>query len=119
LLRPGGVLAIATLGPASFGEWRAACAAEHAHAAMPDFPPASVLAQAWPGPAQLDRTALAVAHPSGLAFLRDLRAIGAHTKRHGAPALNPGAMRRVLTRFERDAAATVTYDILFACLRRA
>lgn len=117
LLRPGGWLAVATLGPASLATWREAHTAEGLAAPTPDFADAAPLAAAWRGPAWIDRTTLTVTHASGRELLHSLRAIGADTPRAHHQKLSPGALRRVLARFERDHDATVHYQIVQLCLQ--
>jgi len=120
LLRPGGWLAFATLGPASLAAWRDAHVAEGLTPPTQDFPDPAALAEAWPGRSdrRIERLAVAVAHSGGRAFLAGLRAIGAHTPRLNHTRLHPGQLRRVLARFERDHAATAQYEVALLCLRQ-
>jgi len=121
LLRPGGWLAFATLGPATLHEWRDAHVAENLPSPMSAFRAPAALAAAWPNPGTADpcieRRIIAVAHGSGRAFLASLRGIGAAIPRAGHRPLRPGELRRVLARFERDHLARCSYEIVSLCLR--
>jgi malonyl-CoA O-methyltransferase len=121
LLHPSGWLAFTTLGPATLLEWRACLSAERLAPPTPDFADPALLTQAWPAPthpATFDRTLIQVVHSSGRAFLASLRAIGANTPRPRYTPLRPTELRRVLARFEREHAATASYEIVTACLQR-
>jgi malonyl-CoA O-methyltransferase len=120
LLRPGGWLAFATLGPATMTEWRDAHVAENLPSPTPDFRAPASLAAAWPDAAdpQIERRVVPVSHGSGRAFLASLRGIGAGTPRAGHTPLTPAQLRRVLARFERDHLARCSYEVVWLCLRR-
>jgi malonyl-CoA O-methyltransferase len=117
LLAPGGRIALATLGAATFAEWR------HAHrklglaAATPEYPDAKVLAQAFPATLETAVSAERIVVPAGdpLAFVRGLRAIGADTPRPGARPLTAGQLRRVLRVLAADGTPQMTYELLYAC----
>lgn len=118
LLRPDGLLAVATLVEGTFAEWRAAHEALGLPCATPRFPPAEALAGLAIEGCTTDLTLERVGerHADGTAFLQALRAIGAQTGR-SAP-LSPGALRRVLRRFEAQG-ASVTYAVATLLVRRA
>ncbi|WP_193771190.1 methyltransferase domain-containing protein, partial [Candidatus Magnetaquicoccus inordinatus] len=80
LLRPGGCIAMATLAPGTFHEWRSACAAAGMAHGLRDYPDAASWQASWPHPADatIEEEQIVVHHSSGLAFLRGLRAVGAH-----------------------------------------
>jgi len=110
LLAPGGVLALTTLGPKTFAEWRAARSAAGLPPGGLSYRPLSELA------ASLDRAPLLaraeLCHEpfaSGQGFLHDLRAIGADANE--AVPLTPGTLRRALRELERGA-NNVTYEVL-------
>ncbi|MBY0429866.1 MAG: methyltransferase domain-containing protein [Rhodospirillales bacterium] len=109
LLRPGGILAVALLGPETFAEWRRALAAEGLSAGVLPFPDAVP----WPpgGKGGVEREAVISAHGDGRAFLHSLKAIGAHVAASGHRPLNAGELRRVLRRLGEG--MTVTYDVLY------
>jgi malonyl-CoA O-methyltransferase len=121
LLRPGGWLAFATLGPATLTEWRDAHVAENLRPPTPAFRAPAALAAAWPhsngADPLIERRIVAVAHASGRAFLASLRGIGADIPRPGHQPLRPGELRRVLARFEQDYLARCSYEIVSLCLR--
>lgn len=119
LLKPGGLLAVATLSSGTFAEWRTAHAACGLEAATPRYPALADLAGLmFPG-CTLDLSAEPVveAHPDGRTFLHALRAIGAGTPGEGTP-LAPGSLRRVLRAFEAGG-ARVTYEVATLLIRRA
>jgi malonyl-CoA O-methyltransferase len=121
LLRPGGWLAFATLGPATLTEWRDAHIAENLPSPTQTFRAPAALAAAWPEPCDpaIERRIVPVSHRSAHAFLASLRGIGATIPRPGHTPLTPAQLRRVLTRFERDHLARCSYEIVSLCLRRA
>lgn len=118
LLAPGGVLALATVGEHTFGEWRAAHRALGLAAGTPDYPSVARLTGLFPAAGELamDEERY-VDHPgSPLDFLRALRAIGADTPAAGHRALSAGELRRVLRQLG-DAPA-VTYHLHYALWRK-
>ncbi|MCK2055061.1 methyltransferase domain-containing protein [Methylobacterium sp. 37f] len=118
LLAPGGLLAVATLASGTFAEWRAAHAALGLEAATPRYPTrADLAALTIPGcTLAVSTEPLGESHADGRAFLGALRAIGAGTPGAGTP-LSPGALRRVLRRFEAGG-AQVTYEVASLIIRR-
>lgn len=112
-LAPGGHCLFATLAAESFTEWRAAHEAEGLASGTPSFPSAGELAAMLPGAqCRPHRIARHVeAHESALAFVRSLKAIGAHTAAQRHRPLDPAAMRRVMRNFE-GAGARVTYEVV-------
>jgi malonyl-CoA O-methyltransferase len=102
-LAPGGHSVHALLTAGSFAEWRAAHAAEGLEAGTLHFPPAERLAAV-----HVDE--YREHHDSALAFMRALKAIGAHTSAAGHRPLSPAALRRVMRRFEEGGAA-VSYEV--------
>jgi len=114
-LAPGGHCVVATLGPGSFAEWRAAHAAEGLVAGTPAFAPVADLAR-------LD-SALTVEnrierHADARAFVHALKAIGAGTSAPGHRPLTPAELRRVMANFDRNG-CSVTYEIVTCHLHRA
>ncbi len=110
-LAPGGTLAFTTLAGRTFGEWRAAHAAEGLVAGTPQFSDVSAI----PGAAAVEP--LVEHHPSARDFLRTLKAIGAGTPAAGHRPLSPSKMRRVMARFEAQG-ADVTYEVVTGLVRR-
>ncbi|MBF0162043.1 MAG: methyltransferase [Magnetococcales bacterium] len=123
LLQPGGVLAFATLGPETFQEWRQACTALALPNALADRPTAADWQQAWPatGLAQTWEESITLPHPSGLAFLQGLRAIGAHLPIPAYRPLSAGQLRRLLRHLEQQAhggTVEMTYHVIYGLFRK-
>jgi len=108
-LAPGGHCIVATRGPGTFAEWRAAHRAEGLVAGTPDFASAETFSQldplSWVREERRER------HGSARAFLRALKTIGAGTPSPAHRPLPPADLRRVMERFEADGGA-VTYEVL-------
>lgn len=119
LLRPGGVLAFATMAAGSFSEWRDAHMALGLTPGTPAYPDAPALRSlAPPGfAATVDILPFVQHHDDARAFLRQVKAIGAATAADGHRALPPGALRRVMAAYDAGP-RTATYRIGF-CLFRA
>ena len=115
LLAPGGALAFATLGPGTFPEWQEACTALGLTSGLAQRPSAADWQQAWPaaGMAQVWEEQMSLHHPTGLAFLQGLRAIGAHLPAPGYRPQSPGHLRRLLRHLERNQEVTMTYHIVY------
>jgi malonyl-ACP O-methyltransferase BioC len=115
LLRPGGSIAMATLAPGSFQEWQRACQAAGVAHGLHRYPSASAWQAAWPFPAdcRLEEEKITVQHPSGLDFLRGLRAIGAHLPAAGYQAHSAGEMRRLLRTLSDPQGVSITYVIYY------
>lgn len=118
-LAPGGHLAVATLSAGTFAEWRVAHARSGLPPATRDYPStAEIAALCPPGmPARIETQTLVEHHRDGRAFLRGLKAIGAHTPWEPRRPLPAGAMRRVLQAFEQGG-ASATYQIAHVILRK-
>lgn len=115
-LAPGGHCLVTTLGPGSFAEWRAAHESEGLVPGTPPFATVDAFAA-------LDLLALTVEHrvehhPDARAFLRALKAIGAGTAGPDHRPLSPGALRRVMARFDQSG-CDVTYEVVTCHLHRA
>jgi malonyl-CoA O-methyltransferase len=116
-LTPGGHIMVATLGPETFTEWRDAHEAEGLRPGTPAFtPPAALHALAPVEPLTIER--YRERHADARAFLQALRAIGAQTASPDHRPLAPGALRRVMRRFE-DGGAIATYEVVTCHLTRA
>lgn len=109
-LRPGGSLLVSTLTQGTFAEWEQAHAAAGLTPAFDAYPcPAELRAM------QLDRVmprvdvwSVTEKHRDGWAFLRSLKAIGAHATKHARHPLTPSQLRRVVERFDAGD-ARITY----------
>lgn len=112
LLAPGGLLALATLGPGTFASFRAACLAEGVAAPTPNFPAAEELLAGWRGDCRVNRRIRTVHYPSGLVFLRSLKAVGAGTPRVGHRPLSAGRLRRVAARLDGPQGTVAEYEIV-------
>ncbi|GAA4494174.1 dethiobiotin synthase [Gluconacetobacter tumulicola] len=119
MLAPGGMMAFSTLCAGSFAEWRRVHAAAGLDCAIPAYPAATQLAAEWPPTGQglwqvetiLDRPETA------LAFVRELRQIGASVPREGTRPVAPGAMRRLLRNLETPSGVTTTYMVGYGLFR--
>jgi malonyl-CoA O-methyltransferase len=122
LLRPGGVLALTTLGTDTFQEWRAAAALLGLTPAIPIYP--SLTELDWQRPpgflVELTREQrLWDEHPSALDFLQSLRSIGADLPADHARPLSPGALRRILRQVDAQGRVRATYHVLTVLWRKA
>ncbi|MEO5364200.1 MAG: methyltransferase [Magnetococcus sp. DMHC-8] len=119
-LRPGGCLAMATLGPATFQTWRAAC--DHLGMAngLPAYPTVTAWQRAWPAPglATLREEEIILHHASALAFLRGLRAIGAQQPAPGYRPQPAGLLRRLLRHLEEEKGFSVNYQVVYGVFRK-
>ncbi|WP_342628868.1 dethiobiotin synthase [Nguyenibacter vanlangensis] len=123
LLAPGGMMGFSTLCAGSFAEWRAVHQAAGVPCATPAYPDTATLQADWPWPGQgrwqtetvIDRPA------SPLAFLRELRQIGASLPQDGARPLGAGTMRRLLAALDARGASqgapVMTYRIGYGMFR--
>lgn len=121
LLRPGGVLALTTLGIDTFREWRAAAALLGLNAAIPAYP--SLAELDWQRPpgflVELAREErLWDEHPNALDFLQSLRRIGADLPADDARPLSPGALRRILRQVDAQGHVNATYHVLTLLWRK-
>ena len=125
LLKPKGVLAFATIGADSLGEWRAAVSSLGAdfEKIIPTFPSAADLKGVFPEDSlvvreksQLER------YESARKFLGGLKHIGALTTQSGEAVLSSGQLRALLRRLDdvdaRGEGFDVTHNILFGEYRR-
>lgn len=118
LLAPGGLLALSTLGAASFREWRAAHTALGLAAGTPRFVDAAALRAAFPaGALALDEETYVDRAAAALELPRRLRAIGAATPAPGHRPLAAGQLRRVLKAL--GPAPALSYQLFYARFRRA
>lgn len=119
LLRPGGHLAFCTLLDGAFAEWREAHAALGLEADPGRATPAARLAGLRIGAAalRLERETLVEAHADARAFLKSLRAIGAHSPAPGRRPLSPAKLKAVMARFEAQG-AVCTYALGHGVLTR-
>jgi malonyl-CoA O-methyltransferase len=121
-LRPGGYLAVTTLGSETFKEWHAIHAKLGLVAATPIYPAVERLTAALSATTRLYFTRedmLESQHPTALDFLQSLRLIGADFPAVGSRPLSPGALRRVLKEMDAGNQIAVTYQIVTLVLQRA
>lgn len=122
LLRPGGLLACATLSAGSFAEWRQAAAACGVAHGMPPYPAAAAWSAAAPPgfASQVEVRSLRVIPPGGpREFLRDLKQLGAHVPASGHAPVSTGHFRRLLRFWEnREETFAVTYQIAYILVER-
>ncbi len=119
LLNPGGVLAFSTLTANSFPEWRAAHRALGTQAATRAYPTVDELLCMTPPGTRMNVEAEEIprGYRNAHAFLTHWKEIGTHVADTGRPPLTPGAMRKLLRRFEDG--FTVTYDVAYGTIVRA
>lgn len=111
LLRPGGLLAAATLGPGTFPEWRRLCAQAGVQPGLPDYPDAAGLARALGPGCRVGRREYRLRCADLRAFLEHLRRTGARTAAPGRPAMAAGILARLL-RAGTGAPFTATFEVL-------
>lgn len=115
-LKPGGALALTTLGAGSFAEWKTAHQTLRLTCGIPAYPSAEALAGQLPAGARVHSRPVIVSYADGRAFLAALKRIGAATPAEGHRPLSPGALRRAIKAM--GAPAPVTYDVLTVLLIR-
>jgi malonyl-CoA O-methyltransferase len=108
LLRPGGTLAYATLGPGGFPQWREVLAAEGLPAGVVSMPEL---------PGVVREEDVNIRYGTGRDFLAAMRAIGASEPRAGYRPLVPGRLRRALRRLEEDHNAEITWQFVYGLIR--
>ena len=120
LLKPGGQIALATLGVGTFAEWRAAHRAVGLTEATQAYPDAAQLAGMFPTMMSVTVTEEHVADPNikPIEFVRGLRAIGATTTRTDRMPLTAGQLRKVLSALPTIAQHGVSYHLLYAIANR-
>lgn len=116
LLRPGGVLAVTTLGGDTFPEWRRQCLAAGVEPGTPSYPSAEALAAALPG-SWVRRQPFPLRCGNLRGFLDHLRLTGARTAAPGHAGLSPAALGRIL-RGGDALPFTATYDVLTVIWRK-
>jgi malonyl-CoA O-methyltransferase len=114
-LKPGGALALTTLGAGSFAEWKQAHRRLGLACGIPPYPTAGDLAAQLPG-ARVTSQPIVIHYADGRDFLAALKRIGAATPAEGHQPLSPGALRRVLKAM--GAPAPMTYDVVTVTLIR-
>lgn len=119
LLAPGGALAFSTLTADSFPEWRAAHREIGTHAAMRSYPSVKDIARMIPKGVRVMLEAEAIPRPyrNAHAFLAHWKDIGTHVPDASRAPLTPGAMRKLLRRFENG--ITVTYHVTYGTIVKA
>ncbi|MGE4481812.1 methyltransferase [Acidocella sp.] len=114
LLNENGCLAFATLGSLNFLEWRELLKRLGLQAGMYDYPKSD----AFPWPVGLNgkigEEFFQESHANGLAFLKALKMIGAHSPPAGRQPLPNAAMKRILSASSEG--FTVTYHVLYGDL---
>lgn len=115
-LASGGHLAFATLGAESFGEWRGLHHAAGVPFAGLNFPDASALSRIA-ADAGLDGTVaeerIVRRYPGPIAFLRELKSLGAGTPAQGTRPLSIAELRRALRMAGGARDFAVTYHVLY------
>ncbi|MGE4063269.1 MAG: methyltransferase domain-containing protein [Rhodospirillaceae bacterium] len=116
LLTPGGALTFSTLTAESFPEWRAAHQEIGTRSAMRSYPTVKDIARMIPKGmgVWLASEAIGRDYRNAHAFLSHWKEIGTHVPDSSRPPLTPGAMRKLLRRFESG--ITVTYHVAYATI---
>lgn len=115
MLRPGGVLALTTLGADTFPEWRRQCRGCGVEPGTPAYPTAAELRAL--GDVQVLRQPFPLRCGNLRGFLDHLRLTGARTAAPGHPGLSPAALGRLLKAGEAGP-FTATYDVLTVVWRK-
>lgn len=111
LLRPGGLLAVTTLGAETFLEWRYLCQEEGVEPATPPYPTLADLRARLGAGASVARRTWPLDCGDLHGFLTHLKATGARAAALGQPSLSPALLHRLLRTWEgRPFGAT--YDVL-------
>lgn len=119
-IKPGGWLTVATLGRDTFREWHEACHDSAVPSYQRPYPDAEALAAMMGPGVTVEELSPVIASASGHGFLRDLKAIGAHTRAADQEPLSAGQLRRVLRCLEQaDGQVYTTYHVLFAIRQKA
>ena len=116
LLRPGGLLALTTLGADTFPEWRRQCHGAGMEPGTPAYPSAADLVALGPG-CRVERRPFPLRCGNLRGFLEHLRLTGARTAAPGHPGLSPAALGRLLKAGEAGP-FTATYDVLTVLWRK-
>ncbi|HTH96857.1 MAG TPA: methyltransferase domain-containing protein [Stellaceae bacterium] len=116
LLAPGGTLAFAALAGDNFPEWRQALADARLPAGVQRFTEPSDWLACLPEGATVEESPRLMRYADAGDFLASLKRIGADMPVAGYRPLPPGALRRVMRRFETGLA--VTYNIVYGVYRR-
>ena len=110
LLKPGGMLAVTTLGAGTFAEWRTVCHEAGVEPGTPAYLSAGELAAALPESCVAGEACpLDCGNLKG--FLDHLRLTGARAAHPGHPGLSPGVLKRML-RAQDATPFSATYDVL-------
>lgn len=122
-LKPGGVMAVSTLGPNTFSLWRKSFTAAGQDHVMPDYMAMDDLRALLPEEGQVEITEkkLTADYNSAYEFAHALKDIGAHAHAKGRQYLNPGAVRAILRNFEdlhQDEPVIADYEIYFLLYRK-
>lgn len=114
LLAPGGALAFSTLTADSFPEWREAHREIGARSAMRNYPARAEIESMIGITGTVETDTIARRYRSAHAFLTHWKEIGTHVPAASRAPLTPGAMRKLLRRFENG--IVVTYDVAYGAI---
>lgn len=118
LLKPGGYLVVATLAQETFHEWRTAHQALGLTPATPSYPTNHLIGASLTDMCGgVHSEPYVYRHENGLAFLRDLKHIGATTPAPGHIPLSARQLRQVLQQFDRSG-ATSTYQVAYGIWKK-
>lgn len=114
LLRPGGLLCVATLGVDTFAEWRAALTAAGAPGAGPAYPDAATLSRWLGSGGRVERQDFVEHHADARHFLLSLRGIGAD---YAPTRLSASTLRQAMRNLDAARPVDITYDVRWLTLR--
>ncbi len=119
-LRPGGLMAYATLIRGSLAEWRTAHDGLGLTPSILDFPSAATLQKLWPhgGVGRLETQDIPQVFDSTLDFVNSLKAIGAGTPAPGTQPLLPGTFRKVLRALDHHGEVKITYRVAYGLFEK-
>ena len=122
LLKPGGLLALSTLGPNTFKLCPYIFRASACEPVMPHYPSKTDLRSAFPdsGTLKIETKIFSAKYASAYDFARALKDMGAHAHSYGGKQLSPGTVRAVLRRFDemhKGAPVQADYEVYFLLYR--
>lgn len=119
-LMPGGTLAYATLAQGTFRQWREAHGRLGLTARTHGYPSVEQLQRMWPtgGSGSVDSEELLTRHATPLAFLTQLRRLGAQTPAPGSQPVGPAALRRVIRSMQRPEGIEISYQIAYGLFKK-
>lgn len=115
LLKPGGLLMLTTMGKDSFVEWRNILSAQGLPVGLHDYPDVDEINRYSIGSSDLQVETIKHLqdYENALAFLKSLKAIGAHKPSAAYRPMTPGDLKKALKGVETETGCFMTYEIIF------